>query len=549
MQHADSLPKIRMILIVRGCQRGKSVDYFNFWRGASCTSGENVAYSPPRTWERRSLNMLNRPLSWLLLRSTLITSRVSRSRRKNRRNSEAKRFAREVVVMLTIVGTTLPSYARADSSTIPPPCHGCTSDGVQPPHCNENDPTPPGGQPNDPTKGGPPPAGGPPCDDGNGGGGGGGGGGDSDGVSDSDGAYSPYIDVGIFPTDGFPFNGGTGNSAGMGRICGGGCGFVTPFCERSIADENDETVGTGSCYGPGNRADTIGDLGANWALPARPSIRVFNTTIDSVSTQYIKLFMGTNKMLTFILAGTSPNYVYRGINGTQGAVVRKLIEDRVTSESSLVEVEVFEYHALNGNVYSFFGTAGFDTGVKGQLWKIETCDADGSVTKRTYTGHPTNPVIATDLTQAHPGFESVPSGPHRVKTMYDAEGRRMTYTYSSISTYGHLDGSSNLVVDDTQSRLTSLLYEEPAGGGHVGKRQEACLYVLQLRESEGHPWGRSGSLAGKRVFASAAPLRLLVRRRRAWLCGRLGSHDGSELLAGRDQAVQDSALPLLHGVL
>lgn len=157
-----------------------------------------------------------------------------------------------------------------------------------------------------------------------------------------------------------------------------------------------------------SRRDSAGLQGNNWAQSGFPEVLLWEHATDAAE-DLIYMNLGADRFVEFKRTGASSDE-FQGRQGTAGYVA--------FTAAAGSDPETYEYTDRNGTTWTFFGHDANASNGAGQLWKVE--DAAGNVT---YVHDETNAATAASSS----GFDSS-GGP---KTVYDASGRRFTYTYTS----------------------------------------------------------------------------------------------------------------------
>jgi RHS repeat-associated protein len=158
----------------------------------------------------------------------------------------------------------------------------------------------------------------------------------------------------------------------------------------------------------GAHVDSNGIQGYNWQQLSMPELRIATDADHSKDVVY--LVYGADRYLEFQRTDSSSDY-YQGRNGTAGVLKRV----QVTDDDFGDDLDYFIYYDQNGTRTYFLGTLNLYN-FSGQFWMI--VDTAGNTT---YVGDPSTPGLAIAN-----GFDSY----GHISTLYDAAGRRYTYTYS-----------------------------------------------------------------------------------------------------------------------
>jgi hypothetical protein len=257
------------------------------------------------------------------------------------------------------------------------------------------------------------------------------------------------------------------------------------------------------CAGPGwvigrTRTTEIADggkiLGGGWTELSQSQVKFLDRAGDADDVVFI--FVGGDRYLEFrrVMNESIPTEVFRGVNGTAGAVTRVGLAvggpgfrgADSGSRGGLNAMERFTYHDPSGCTAEYFGFEGTQVvdssgmhDARGQVWRLT--DASGFVS---YVGHPT-----TATTAISQGYDSL----GRITLAFDSAGRRYDYTHAS-------DGSTGNV-----PRLTSVV----ARFNSAEVMRAEYFYYTQMSER-----GRAGDLKEVKVTvpASEAGIAPLVTR-------------------------------------
>jgi hypothetical protein len=224
---------------------------------------------------------------------------------------------------------------------------------------------------------------------------------------------------------------------GDGRVLG--VRLVTGQYEPLAIDMNLPCAGPSWVIGR-TRTSQVSDggkiLGKGWIELSQSQVKFLDRAGNADDAVFI--FVGGDRYLEFrrVMVGEegnqTPSEVFRGVNGTAGAVTRVGVvvsgsgfrSMNSSSGEPTVPMERFTYHDPSGTTVEYFGFEGtqLSTGsgtadARGQIWRIT--DASGYMS---YVGDPTTPETA--ITQ---GYDSL----GRIILAYDSAGRRYDYAHST----------------------------------------------------------------------------------------------------------------------
>lgn len=202
--------------------------------------------------------------------------------------------------------------------------------------------------------------------------------------------------------------------------------------------------------------DSDGYQGRNWFQTSQPEILLYDDPSDAAK-DVIYLIYGADRYVEFKRVDDSSDQ-FKGKNGAAGVV-------EYQAPGGINEPETYVYTDQHGTRTTFFG---FDANAgiaKGQIWKI--ADAAGNTA---YVGHETTPSTAISS-----GYEAMTGSGGGIKLAYDTDGRRYTYTYTTL---------------DSVKRLTSVSAEFDTGSGWVEVNRVDYAYYTSADTT----YGEAGNL-------------------------------------------------------